>query len=89
MGKVPDTGSGSNDELSTTNNEGADPEESEQVVNPNVSGRIIPFNLAKRVNIPNTEHIYGRNDPESEPCSNNKEENHGNKENAESVLYEI
>jgi len=44
--EVPNTSSGCNDELSTANDEGADPEEAKEMVNPYVSGSVIPFNVS-------------------------------------------
>jgi hypothetical protein len=80
MGKIPERASYSNNKLGYTNNEGTDPKQSEQMIDPNNSCCIVPFNVSNRValrflSLANTVDPKSTYDPPYLPDSNDKEEN--------------
>lgn len=75
--EVPDGTGGGNNELSAANDEGADPETAEQMVDENVSGLFTPFHLSNKwergiswLNISNWEDKEAGDYPCDHPSSN-------------------
>lgn len=93
--EIPEAASRRDNELSAPNYERTDPKQAEQVVDPHVSGYIVPLHACQNRcswalwRCPDAVHVYGRYDPEDNPHSDDQEEGERHEEYAGRIPDEV